>query len=76
MWRGGRQVLGNIQHCLTFWRPEAKNAFAAMREMGTKTFPLGGDTQNVTTMGARTRLGVGVAMGSELMLPGRALTSS
>jgi hypothetical protein len=42
---------GERSHCLTFWRPEAKNAVAAMREMGTKTFLLGRDTQKRETMG-------------------------
>jgi hypothetical protein len=101
---------GEHSHYLTFWHPDAKNAVAAMREMGTKTFLLGRDTQNVTTMGGEnsawmkpsgscwpirkhrwlsqlrannrkaamlgdginecSRLGAGVAVGSEPMLPG------
>jgi cation transport ATPase len=50
MWRGVDRFWGAFA-LLTFWRPEAKNMVAAIREMGTKTFLLGRDTQNVTTMG-------------------------
>jgi cation transport ATPase len=50
MWRGVDRFWGAFA-LLRFWRPEAKNTVAAMREMGTKTFLLGRDPQNVTTMG-------------------------
>jgi heavy metal translocating P-type ATPase len=61
--RGG-QVLGCIR-IADVLRPEAKNAVAAMRQMGLKTVLLSGDTQAVTTSVGRD-LGVDEAVGELL----------
>src|ERR1700758_2238264 len=62
--RGG-QVLGSIR-LADVLRPEAKNAVAAMRQMGLKTVLLSGDTQAVTSSVGRG-LGVDESLGG--MLP-------
>jgi Cd2+/Zn2+-exporting ATPase/Cu+-exporting ATPase len=61
--RGG-QVLGSIR-IADVLRPEAKNAVAAMRQMGLKTVLLSGDIQAVTTSVGR-ELGVDEAIGELL----------
>jgi heavy metal translocating P-type ATPase len=61
--RGG-QVLGSIR-IADVLRPEAKNAVAAMRQMGLKTVLLSGDAQAVTTSVGRD-LGVDEAVGELL----------
>jgi heavy metal translocating P-type ATPase len=61
--RGG-QVLGSIR-IADVLRPEAKNAVAAMRQMGLKTILLSGDAQAVTTSVGRD-LGVDEAVGELL----------
>jgi heavy metal translocating P-type ATPase len=61
--RGG-QVLGTIR-IADVLRPEAKNAVAAMRQMGLKTVLLSGDGQAVTTSVGRD-LGVDEAVGELL----------
>ena len=61
--RGG-QVLGSIR-IADVLRPEAKNAVAAMRQMGLKTVLLSGDTQAVTSSVGR-HLGVDEAVGELL----------
>jgi len=61
--RGG-QVLGSIR-IADVLRPEAKNAVAAMRQMGLKTVLLSGDTQAVTTCVGQD-LGVDEAVGELL----------
>lgn len=61
--RGG-QLLGSIR-IADVLRPEAKNAVAAMRQMGLKTVLLSGDTQAVTSSVGRD-LGVNEAVGDLL----------
>jgi len=61
--RGG-QVLGTIR-IADVLRPEAKNAVAAMRQMGLKTVLLSGDAQAVTTSVGHD-LGVDEAVGGLL----------
>ena len=61
--RGG-QVLGSIR-IADVLRPEAKNAVAAMRQMGLKTVLLSGDAQAVTASVGRD-LGVDEAVGELL----------
>jgi heavy metal translocating P-type ATPase len=61
------QVLGSIR-IADVLRPEAKNAVAAMRQMGLKTVLLSGDIQAVTTSVGR-ELGVDEAVGE--LLPER-----
>ena len=61
--RGG-QVLGSIR-IADVLRPEAKNAVAAMRQMGLRTILLSGDTQAVTSSVGRD-LGVDEAVGGLL----------
>jgi Cd2+/Zn2+-exporting ATPase/Cu+-exporting ATPase len=61
------QVLGSIR-IADVLRPEAKNAVAAMRQMGLKTVLLSGDMQAVTTSVGR-ELGVDEAVGE--LLPER-----
>jgi heavy metal translocating P-type ATPase len=61
--RGG-QLLGTIR-IADVLRPEAKNAVAAMRQMGLQTVLLSGDTQAVTTSVGRD-LGVNEAVGDLL----------
>jgi heavy metal translocating P-type ATPase len=61
------QLLGSIR-IADVLRPEAKNAVAAMRQMGLKTVLLSGDTQAVTTWVGRD-LGVDEAVGE--LLPER-----
>jgi P-type E1-E2 ATPase len=61
--RGG-QVLGSIR-IADVLRPEAKNAVAAMRQMGLKTILLSGDAQDVTTSVGHD-LGVDEAVGELL----------
>jgi heavy metal translocating P-type ATPase len=61
--RGGH-VLGSIR-IADVLRPEAKNAVAAMRQMGLKTVLLSGDIQAVTTSVGR-ELGVDEAVGELL----------
>jgi heavy metal translocating P-type ATPase len=58
------QVLGSIR-IADVLRPEAKNAVAAMRQMGLKTVLLSGDTQGATSSVGRD-LGVDEAMGGLL----------
>src|SRR5246127_1398689 len=58
------QVLGSIR-IADVLRPEAKNAIAAMRQMGLKTVLLSGDTQAVTSSVGRG-LGVDEAVGGLL----------
>jgi heavy metal translocating P-type ATPase len=58
------QVLGSIR-IADVLRPEAKNAIAAMRQMGLKTVLLSGDTQGVTSSVGRG-LGVDEAVGGLL----------
>jgi heavy metal translocating P-type ATPase len=58
------QVLGSIR-IADVLRPEAKNAVAAMRQMGLKTVLLSGDAQAVTTSVGRD-LGVDEAVGELL----------
>src|SRR5580704_8453185 len=58
------QVLGSIR-IADVLRPEAKNAIAAMRQMGLKTVLLSGDTQAATTSVGRG-LGVDEAVGGLL----------
>jgi heavy metal translocating P-type ATPase len=58
------QVLGSIR-IADVLRPEAKNAIAAMRQMGLKTILLSGDTQAVTSSVGRD-LGVDEAVGELL----------
>jgi heavy metal translocating P-type ATPase len=58
------QVLGSVR-IADVLRPEAKNAVAALREMGLKTVLLSGDTQAVTTSVGRD-LGVDEAVGELL----------
>src|SRR3984957_3204442 len=58
------QVLGSIR-IADVLRPEAKNAVAAMRQMGLKTVLLSGDTQAVTSSVGRD-LGVDEAVGGLL----------
>jgi heavy metal translocating P-type ATPase len=58
------QVLGSIR-IADVLRPEAKNAVAAMRQMGLKTVLLSGDTQAATSSIARD-LGVDEAVGGLL----------
>jgi len=58
------QVLGSIR-IADVLRPEAKNAVAAMREMGLKTVLLSGDTQAATSSVGRD-LGVDEAVGGLL----------
>src|ERR1700720_4635307 len=58
------QVLGSIR-IADVLRPEAKNAVAAMRQMGLKTVLLGGDTRAVTSSVGRD-LGVDEAVGGLL----------
>ena len=58
------QVLGSIR-IEDILRPEAKNAVAAMRQMGLKTVLLSGDTQAATTSVGRN-LGVDEAVGGLL----------
>jgi heavy metal translocating P-type ATPase len=61
--RGG-QLLGTIR-IADVLRPEAKNAVAAMRQMGLKTVLLSGDTQGVTSSVGHD-LGVDEAVGELL----------
>ena len=61
------QVLGSIR-IADVLRPEAKNAVAAMRQMGLKTVLLSGDTQGATSSVGRD-LGVDEAVGG--LLPGQ-----
>jgi heavy metal translocating P-type ATPase len=61
--RGG-QLLGSIR-IADVLRPEAKNAVAAMRQMGLKTVLLSGDTQGVTSSVGHD-LGVDEAVGELL----------
>ncbi len=61
--RGG-QMMGTIR-IADVLRPEAKNAVAAMRDMGLKTVLLSGDAQGVTTSVGR-ELGVDEAVGELL----------
>jgi heavy metal translocating P-type ATPase len=61
--RGG-QILGSIR-IADVLRPEAKNAVAAMRQMGLKTVLLSGDSQAVTSSVGRD-LGVDDAVGELL----------
>jgi P-type Cu+ transporter len=61
--RGG-QMMGTIR-IADVLRPEAKNAVAAMREIGLKTVLLSGDAQGVTTSVGR-ELGVDEAVGELL----------
>jgi heavy metal translocating P-type ATPase len=61
--RAGR-LIGSIR-IADVLRPEAKNAVAAMREMGLKTVLLSGDTQAVTSLVGRD-LGVDEAVGGLL----------
>ena len=61
--RGG-QLLGSIR-IADVLRPEAKNAVAAMRQMGLKTILLSGDAQAVTSSVGRD-LGVDEAVGELL----------
>src|SRR5579862_3580135 len=61
--RGG-QLLGSIR-IADVLRPEAKNAIAAMRQMGLKTVLLSGDTQAATSSVGRS-LGVDEAVGGLL----------
>jgi heavy metal translocating P-type ATPase len=61
--RGG-QLLGSIR-IADVLRPEAKNAVAAMRQMGLKTVLLSGDAQAVTSSVGR-ELGVDEAVGELL----------
>jgi len=63
--RGG-QMLGTIR-IADVLRPEAKNAVAAMRDMGLKTVLLSGDAQEVTASVGRD-LGVDEAVGELLPL--------
>jgi heavy metal translocating P-type ATPase len=58
------QVLGSIR-IADVLRPEAKNAIAAMRQMGLKTILLSGDTQAATSSAGRG-LGVDEAVGGLL----------
>ena len=58
------QVLGSIR-IADVLRPEAKNAIAAMRQMGLKTVLLSGDTQAVTSSVGRG-LGVDESLGGLL----------
>ena len=58
------QLLGSIR-IADVLRPEAKNAVAAMRQMGLKTVLLSGDAQTVTTWVGRD-LGVDEAVGELL----------
>src|SRR5271169_5965173 len=58
------QVLGSIR-IADVLRPEAKNAVAAMREMGLRTVLLSGDTQGATSSVGRD-LGVDEAVGGLL----------
>jgi heavy metal translocating P-type ATPase len=58
------QVLGSIR-IADVLRPEAKNAVAAMRQMGLKTVLLSGDTQTATSSVGRD-LGVDEAVGGLL----------
>jgi P-type Cu+ transporter len=58
------QLLGSIR-IADFLRPEAKNAIAAMRQMGLKTVLLSGDTQAATSSVGRG-LGVDEAVGGLL----------
>ena len=58
------QVLGSIR-IADVLRPEAKNAIAAMRQMGLKTVLLSGDTQEVTSSVGRG-LGVDESLGGLL----------
>ncbi len=58
------QVLGSIR-IADILRPEAKNAVAAMRQMGLKTVLLSGDTQAATSSVGRD-LGVDEAVGGLL----------
>jgi heavy metal translocating P-type ATPase len=58
------QVLGSIR-IADVLRPEAKNAIAAMRQMGLKTILLSGDTQAATSSVGRG-LGVDESVGSLL----------
>ena len=58
------QVLGSIR-IADILRPEAKNAVAAMRQMGLRTILLSGDTQAVTSSVGRD-LGVDEAVGGLL----------
>jgi Cd2+/Zn2+-exporting ATPase/Cu+-exporting ATPase len=58
------QVLGSIR-IADVLRPEAKDAVAAMREMGLKTVLLSGDSQDVATAVGRD-LGVDAAVGGLL----------
>jgi heavy metal translocating P-type ATPase len=58
------QVLGSIR-IADVLRPEAKNAVAAMRQMGLRTVLLSGDTQAVTSSVGRD-LGVDEALGGLL----------
>jgi heavy metal translocating P-type ATPase len=58
------QVLGSIR-IADVLRPEAKNAVAAMRQMGLKTVLLSGDTQGATSSVGRD-LGVDEAVGGLL----------
>jgi heavy metal translocating P-type ATPase len=58
------QVLGSIR-IADILRPEAKNAVAAMRQMGLRTVLLSGDTQAVTSSVGRD-LGVDEAVGGLL----------
>src|SRR5260370_436593 len=58
------QVLGSIR-IADVLRPEAKNAVAAMRQMGLRTVLLSGDTQAVTSSVGRD-LGVDEAVGGLL----------
>jgi heavy metal translocating P-type ATPase len=59
-----RQVLGSIR-IADVLRPEAKNAVAAMRQMGLRTVLLSGDTQAVTSSVGHD-LGVDEALGGLL----------
>jgi len=61
--RGG-QILGSVR-IADVLRPEAKNAVAAMRQMGLKTVLLSGDAQSVTSSVGRD-LGVDEAVGELL----------
>jgi heavy metal translocating P-type ATPase len=61
--RGG-QILGSVR-IADVLRPEAKNAVAAMRQMGLKTVLLSGDSQAVTSSVGRD-LGVDEAVGELL----------
>jgi heavy metal translocating P-type ATPase len=61
--RGG-QLLGSLR-IADVLRPEAKNAVAAMRQMGLKTVLLSGDSQSVTSSVGRD-LGVEEAVGELL----------